>query len=284
MTQFLLASSATILQATLVEYDRTGTVEAEYGDFCVEGSVVTLAHHGSRSHNPAPCLRDDGDLALDVVGLSHLDLDALGGCLALVGRKPEAPGFWELAAFVDIHGAHKLHVSGASAEHLRALHAWWAWSEANRVYAPRDGSILNVTNAVWTASEALARILSGSITLLNAGDAWKKAADALNADSFVEPVGDVCIRVSSKFVNHMYCGPDGREYKAVVSLNPRTGACTVSFADTPEGEGARGIVQSMWGPEAGGHVGIAGSPRDRRMQLVDVAEAAVRTAHFLGSL
>lgn len=31
------------------------TVEAEYGDDVVEGEILTLAHHGSRSNNPAPC-------------------------------------------------------------------------------------------------------------------------------------------------------------------------------------------------------------------------------------
>lgn len=31
------------------------TVEAEYGDKCINGKLYTLAHHGSRSANPAPC-------------------------------------------------------------------------------------------------------------------------------------------------------------------------------------------------------------------------------------
>ena len=35
------------------------TVEAEYGNNVVEGTKVTLAHHGPRSNNPAPCNTPD---------------------------------------------------------------------------------------------------------------------------------------------------------------------------------------------------------------------------------
>lgn len=35
------------------------TVEAEYGDECLEGTMATLAHHGPRANNPAPCNTSD---------------------------------------------------------------------------------------------------------------------------------------------------------------------------------------------------------------------------------
>lgn len=283
-TKFLLTSNPHNLILALAGFDHTATVEAEYGDVVVEGRPYTLAHHGSRSANPAPCLlenQDDPD-PIEAIGLSHLDLDALGGCLALQGLKPGGASFWELAAFVDINGAHKLALSGTSAEDLRALHAWWAWSEDHRVYAPRDGGVLDVSREVENAAVALNTILGGGEDLLRAGDIWKKTQENLNADTFVDTAGaKVAIRVSSRFCNHLYCGPDGTVYEAVVSLNPRTGAVTVSFADTPKGAGAVDVVQGLWGMEAGGHRGIAGSPRDRRMSILDLMEAAVATAHAL---
>lgn len=71
------------------------TVEAEYGDKCVVGrGGETLAHHGSRSINPAPCLFDNiSGRAHGTIIVSHLDLDAVGGILALDGRKPEDEQF-----------------------------------------------------------------------------------------------------------------------------------------------------------------------------------------------
>jgi hypothetical protein len=88
-------------------------------------------------------------------------LDALGGCLALLGRKPEADAFWALAAHVDVRGPHRLGEAGASEGDLARLHAFWAWSAENRVFPPRDGTVADITEAVEAAGEALGRILGG---------------------------------------------------------------------------------------------------------------------------
>lgn len=80
------------------------TVEAEYGDECLEGTMVTLAHHGPRSNNPAPCNTPDvPELPpFATVVVSHIDLDTLGGIYALQGRKPEDYRFWEAAEMIDV--------------------------------------------------------------------------------------------------------------------------------------------------------------------------------------
>lgn len=87
------------------------TVEAEYGDECLEGTMVTLAHHGPRSNNPAPCNTPDvPELPpFATVVVSHIDLDTLGGIYALQGRKPEDYRFWEAAEMIDVKGAHHIH-------------------------------------------------------------------------------------------------------------------------------------------------------------------------------
>ena len=58
-----------------------------------------------------------------------------------------------------------------------------------------------------------------------------------------------------------------------MAFNQRTGAITVSLADPIEGVSCREIVQDLWGPDAGGHDGIAGSPRGVRMGFGDVSAA-----------
>jgi len=273
--KFIVSNNADALANALAAFGRTATVEAEFGDVCVPGSLVTLAHHGSRAANPAPCAAPNGiGEGVEAVGLSHLDLDALGGCLALLGRKPEADAFWALAAFVDVRGPHRLAESGASEADLARLHAFWAWSAENRVFPPRDGGALDITEAVEAAAAALAAILGGDADLLAAGAAFKEAGEALNAASLVEIVGGVLLRQHEGFVNHLYTSPAGEVAKAVVGFNPATGSVTVSFADAPPAGGAVGIVQKLWGPLAGGHAGIAGSPRGEHLTLDD-ARAAV---------
>lgn len=289
--RFFIANNAAALAATLSAFERTATVEAEYGDVVVEGSHVTLAHHGSRAGNPAPCLADnwaqaDGLLreAVDAVGLSHLDLDALGGCLALMGEKPDYPSFWALAAHVDVRGPHRVAEAGASEEDLARLHAFWAWSAEHRVMPPRDGSAADVTAAVEDAHWALLRILDGETEYLAAGASFKEASEALNAASFVEASGSVLLRQHGGFVNHMYTAPDGAVAKAVVGFNTVTGAVTVSFADAPPAGGAVGIVQRLWGPLAGGHAGIAGSPREQALTIEDARVAVLATLVAIGEV
>lgn len=277
--QILLGSNPDKLRESLQRAGETGlstaTVEAEYGDVVVEGSLRTLAHHGPRAGAPAPCLFDNQPEGHpDVVGMSHLDLDAIGGVLALLGRKPAAASFWTLAAFVDVNGAHKLGVSGASAEDLRRLYAWWAWNEAHKVYPPRDGSVADVEDEFLRAEAHIRAILSGDEGLLAAGDEFKAKSAKLNAESYVDCADGVVVRVASAFVNHLYDTPSGTEVgRAVVGFNPITGAVTVSLADPIPGVSCREMVQVLWGPEAGGHAGIAGSPRNKRMTFKDLASA-----------
>ena len=275
---FLLSSDPDNLATVLAQYPSTGTVEAEYGDRLVEGSAFTLAHHGPRTGHPAPCSYPNGiGEGVDAVGLSHIDLDSLGGCLAALGRKPEAPSFWDLAEFVDLNGPHRLPKAGASEGDLERLYAFWAWSQKNRVFPPRDGSVVDVTESALRGASAIERILDGDGELLDEGRAFRVAEGKLNLDSFVQVEGDVVVRVAPSFVNHLYDSPEGESYAAVIALNPSTGSITLSFADPPTGSTAVEIVQSLWGPTAGGHAGIAGSPRGMRMKIDDLVRTATAT-------
>ena len=269
MTRFLMSSNAAALEAAIAGLS-SATVEAEYGDDVVEGSVLTLAHHGPRAGNQAPCLATIAGMEINVVGLSHLDLDSLGGCAAVIGRKPEAPSFWALAAFIDTAGPHKLGQSGASAEDIRRLQAYWAWAEGHKTFAPRDGSVADVTEAVEAGIEVLTRILADDSDLLAAGDAFAAAEEALNKASFIEVIGGVVVRVGDGFVNHLYTAPSGEVCRAVVGLRTDFHSCTVSLADPLPGVSACDIAQSVWGEGAGGNAGIAGSPRGQVMGLDDL--------------
>lgn len=273
-----LSSSPSSLVAALASFNVTATVEAEYGSVTVKGSALTFAHHGQNAGQPCPCSYPNevaADFAVEAIGISHVDLDTLGGVLAIQGRKPEAPSFWALAEFVDLNGAHRLAQSGASESDLDRLHAWWAWSEGNRLFAPRDGSVTDAKAWIDAAATTIAAILEGDPALLQAGAAFRRAGEALNSASFVEASGGVILRSSDAFTNHLYTSPSGEVGKAIVAFSTKFRSVTVSFeAGGGSPVSAQEFVQGLWGDLAGGHHGIAGSPREQAMTLDDARGAA----------
>jgi hypothetical protein len=272
--KIIIANNAKALETAINNFDVNSTVEAEYGDDTVRGTQDTLAHHGKNSGNPCPCLAsNDLKKYVDAIGVSHFDLDTLGGVMALLGIKPETPEFWETAAFVDINGAHKLGQCLSLTPRIREqLQAFWAWSEENRLFAPRDGSALDVTEFFETATGIIVSILvEDDECLLDAGRIWAANKERLDAESIIqERSSGVIVREHTEFTNHLY----RKSGIAVVALNSTHNSVTVSLADPIPGVSCREIVQSLWGLEAGGHDGIAGSPRGTVMTNSDLKDAA----------
>lgn len=299
----LLAATPEALERALAEYALTATVEAEYGEAVVEGSVETLAHHGPRAGAPCPCLRPNGRIQVDAIGVSHVDLDTLGGIMALKGVKPTdqwVDPFWRLAAGVDLKGPHRVYDVAeevdASLDDVELLQAWWAWSESHRCPRPQAGEALDVSAYVAEACQVVEDLIDPQLScmeqlrgvrygeahdrredLFKAGAEWLSAKEALEASSFVSLVADglVVLRQAGCFVNHLY-----GDAVAVVALNTATGAVTLSLADPMEGVNCCAVAQLLWGPLAGGHAGIAGSPRGSALGL----EEAKRAAETLGEV
>lgn len=80
------------------------------------------------------------------------------------------------------------------------------------------------------------------------------------------------------FCSASYYSPVDQEVKkATATLNTKTNAVTVAFEDGGNpSKCARAIVQGLWGPEAGGRDGIAGSPRGMVMRTKDLLDAAMK--------
>jgi hypothetical protein len=266
------------------------TVEAEYGSFVMEGTVFTAAHHqGSgpfagrhlpgfeETGRPSPC--NDEDIPVlghhDVVALSHIDLDSVGGALRTVADfaplfDGRFAGFWALAEHIDVSGAHRLDPHHEWAPALRAV---WAWMQVHRPRLSRE-EIEDCSEFMHAAGQMLVRLLEGDADLLAAGQAMADAEAELNGESMVRvaEAGDrlVVVREAPQFTNHLYRLLDGRVAAAVVAYNTVMKSVTVSLADPIEGVVCRDIVQALWGPDAGGHAGIAGSPRGQEMTAADL--------------
>ena len=213
--------------------------------------------------------------------VSHLDLDTVGGCLRLLGRsnlfRPELKPFWALSEFVDIRGPHRISEAGSSSEDVLRLNAYWAWAKTNIPRLPRDQNA-DVTKLVDDAGIALQAIFMGELGLLDAGRAFMEAEADLNRRTCVRREGKVLYRVATAaadFCNHLYASPEGTPFEAVVCRNSEMGSVTISLAMPHPGVSCRDIVQGLWGPEAGGHAGIAGGPRGKALSEDD-ANAAIQ--------
>lgn len=295
MIRILLASSAALARETIATKNVALTIEAEYGSFVAEGKLYTAAHHqpaGSPYAGthiggamPSPCNDHNIPSAGRIVAtgnafilVSHIDLDTFGGCFRATGWDSlfvdAFQPFWDLAEFVDTRGAHKLPESGASDVDKARLYAFWAWSRTNSPRFPRD-TIADVTSLVNSAAGAIASILHGDTARLAQGEQFRLDGEARNGRTFRSRIGSVIIRVAGEFCNDLYIDPSGDVALAVASLNTKTGAMTISLADPIEGVSCRALMQKLYGPEAGGHDGIAGTPREKRYSEHDVSDLAI---------
>lgn len=284
----IIAPSAAI--ANTIEADVT--VEAEYGSVVAKGSVYTAAHHQPGMENlPAPCVDNKiPAMANATILVSHLDLDTIGGVLRVFGSPVmnKAPSFWKLAAFVDTNGPHKLGESGASEFDIDRLYAFWAWKKANIAPFSQDEATV-ITGTIVDSEAAIAEIIDGHPDLLTDGRIMRQDEMTLNRSTFITAIDKVIVRVTSfdpedgqGFCNHLYTHASGKTYSAVVAWDKAGGSITMSLAEPIEGISCREIMQEAFGPEAGGHDGIAGSPREARMSLHDLLNVATLLAQKIG--
>lgn len=260
-------------QADTVEAD--ATVEAEYGDLCIAGSKITLAHHGSRSNNPAPCNTNVTPLEKGTILLSHIDLDAIGGCLAVMGEKYEDKDFWKAAEYIDVNGAHHIHDFPKDIQ--EKLNAFYAWN--NTKERIRYNEITDVTNIIEENKNVLNIILDERHPehddYIKKGIEWEKdVSSAVESKLFKETDSYRAFITDGVFCAASYYSPKDNKIKpATITLNTKFNSITIAFEDGGKNCSAREIVQSLWGNEAGGRDGIAGSPRNWNKSERQLSEA-----------
>ena len=260
----------------------TATVEAEYGNSVIEGEKVTLAHHVKQyENNPAPCNTPNVPVLEDgsTIVISHIDLDTLGGIAALLGRKKEDPEFWQAAEFLDLNGVHHLHEVPEDVQDKYL--AYSAWGENHR--GARITEITDVTESVNERLDLIDRVVDRDPELIAQGRDWNERVQKAIEECLVYENDNVRVfnSKSGVFCNAAYFSPNKEKIiPATVSLNGKFKSVTMALADGGKEfqdlgmETSRELVQQLWGMEAGGHPGIAGSPRGREMTEEDLFELA----------
>lgn len=278
------------LAAKLAEFKIFATVEAEYGDDVVAGSTegLTLAHHGPRAGNLNPCLANfSGKLqAIEAIGLSHIDLDTLGGVAALMGKKPGPDSFWRLAAHIDSNGPHRAadfplwddHADNVPLKAQYYAYCAWAREKENQYWPPKDGSVEDVTERIEKSVAFLCELfqpqMPESAWIQRGRDFEKKLAD--DETRCLIEAGRVRVFSGDVFTAAFYRNADGMVADATISYGTKSGAITLAFEDGGKKHNAAKIMQSLFGTEAGGHAGIAGSPRGKRMDFGDLAATVLK--------
>lgn len=261
----VVAPSRELAESYMTENEITATVEAEYGDYCIEGKDVTLAHHGSRSQNPAPCNTPDiPTLSEGTILLSHVDLDSIGGVLGLMGMKKDDQEFWKGAEFIDVKGPH--HMNELSQKVQDQLNAYYAWNSTQPKIQLNLESINDITDRILKNADALNSILDERALnhneMIQAGRDWRtQLTERVESKLVAETQYARCFITDETFCSSGYYSPSKEmNLPATVVLNIKDHSILVSFFDS-EKNNSRDFVQALWGPEAGGRAGIAGSPR-----------------------
>jgi len=142
---------------------------------------------------------------------------------------------------------------------------------------PRFTEITDVTDIVLEHLEIIDRVIDGDKALTQEGIKWdeetKKKIEAClvfendNVRVFNSPEGIFC---SASY----YSEKQGKVIPSTVTRNGKFKSLTVAMADGGKKVSAKELVQALWGNEAGGHQGIAGSPRGQEMTEKDMKQLA----------
>lgn len=269
------------------------TIEAVYGSEVVEGRLGTLDHHaeGYRD-NPAPCNADIEPLKSGTILVSHMDVDCMGGIMAAIGIKPENPSLWQTAERIDLTGPSNLaDEPQMNQDEMRALYiALRPIQEEMRqlVAADKDKTgpkYYDITQSVKKLAKEFSKIADRENPerepLLEEGRR-REAERIKNVES--KCVYDDGVTRGFKTEPGIGCNnayaPPGREEPAIACVSyDSTGTLIISFNSKINMTGdsqlrnpdcklnARNIIKSVYGKDfgednqAGGHPGIAGSPR-----------------------
>lgn len=249
------------------------TVEAEYGEDVLKGSIATLAHHTKEFQNcPAPCNNLNVPILpkYSKVVISHLDLDTLGGILALLGIKPEHEEFWKAAEFVDLNGIHVINFLEKPIQEM--LEAYWA-SAPNMPRLPRNNKIEDVTSVIKAHYYLIKKIIEGSQELIEKGKVWKEDVTKKVQECLIAEDGKIRVfETNSVRTSAAYYSPQYEKTASItITLNTRYNNIRIATSDNLID--CKEIVRKLWGEGAGGRSNISGSPRGKNMSHADLLSA-----------
>lgn len=250
------------------------TIEAEYGSTAVEGAKATYAHH-TPDWNTAPSLQGNNSAitvedimdSSNYILVSHIDLDVICGILSILNSYDVRDAVKEAVNYVDCNGQHKLG-SVKDPEGKAFIESYIGIVSKHRApFGQEDVSeyCIKVGNILMGNSEK-----DTDWAELGAQVLAQKEAEAVKA-MLLKSSGVVLYDAPENVfgLNSAYTVA-GEDFDYTVVYSNKFKTITVAAADGKDQKiNLVEFMQGYFGPEAGGHYGIAGSPRGAEYTLAD---------------
>ena len=245
------------------------TIEAEYGAFVCEGTRYTSAHHqpvGSpyvgrhldyTFGKPAPC--NDKNMPVlednEVVLISHIDLDTIGGVMRASGKYAESftetqYEFWDMVEKFDVIPNYKVEEETKEYSRLLRLRSYIS-KELKENPFPLDKNS-DVTELVERISDRVKEEISSD--------------KSRNENTFITltPFSLILRQTDEEPCNDLFTDPEGVPALAVISYNTSMKNIVLSLNDISPSDIDKGlscieIAKELWGESAQGSDTLAKS-------------------------
>jgi len=273
-------------------------VEAEWGDEALESPYADIAlnHHGSRASNPCPS--EIGIVAPQVVELckkhknktyivSHIDADTIFGIMWCEGlfdaEKGYAPDLVQIAKMVAFTDKNGRHIAMSELEALNDTDAFKKWLSLGLLFSRNaisfKGDISeHVAKIIYAASQIIFSKNIKESQIYKEALEWE-AGKAKSAKEAITYKDDILLGFASKkFMcdNYaLFADEDGIVRKIIIQYDLHNKSILLAAYDAKTAQdffGKKGVVgplQDFFGNEAGGHIAIGGSPRNKPMKWQD---------------
>ena len=251
------------------------SVEAEYGSEVVQGTHFTMAHH-VKGWATAPSLCENdilGDIDMadeETILISHIDLDTICGIMSVIGAYDIDYFIKKGVNYVDCNGQHNLYSEEVSEEARRFILSYIGY--ASKFRAPHsEEKIVDVTEYIYKLIEEFQAPefyeLGKDLVESRTAAATNYIAGAIgNIVLLNQPAESILFGLNSEY------RLNGKEYDYVIVFNEKFKSITISSRLGSKGDKDMvSLMKTVFGEGAGGHFGIAGTPRGGVYNLADAA-------------
>ena len=253
--------------------DPLATVECEYGNTVVEGAV-TLAHH-VEGWNTAPSLQSSNVLLEsrvkrledDYIMISHIDLDTVCGIMAITEDYDIAEDIKKGINHVDCNGQHHLFDEEVSEDARKYILAYIGYTLSNRAPFGEEDVTEYVIKLIQNFNTEANYETGKSFVEGRRAEAEASLSAAIGKVALIDQAADSkAFGLNSEYIL------EGVEYDYVIVFNRKFGSITVSSRLGNAGDkNMSDIMKAVFGEMAGGHRGIAGTPRGSVYTLADAS-------------
>ncbi len=266
MSKVILVRDIKRAKELVAEKQPIATAEAEYGSTVIEGQTATLAHH-VQGWTSAPSLSENLNLNVqedDYILVSHIDLDTVCGIMAVKGVYKYSPEVKKGINYVDCNGQHRMFSSEVSEEARRIILSYIGYTLNNR--CPQEEDITEYVNTLILKFDTEENF--------SIGLKFVKGRTAVAESILVRAEGGAVLLHQPSEMNVFGLNSEyilgGVEYDYIVVFNEKFGSVTASSRlGSNGGLDMVAVMREIFGEGAGGHYGIAGTPRGTTFSIED---------------